>query len=151
MKRAEVVASVFLAALATAVGLGAYRLGLGGVHAPGPGFMPLATAAILGLMAIGQVVRLALAPADTAVGESPFATSRWSTVIVVLLTLAGFGFALETVGLSIAVFLLLLSLFAVVAGKRWWGALVWSALTAVIVRLVAWALGMQFPQGPLGL
>ena len=151
MKRAEVVASVGLAALAAAAGIGAYRLGLGDVHAPGPGFMPFATAAILGLMALGQVVRLALAATHDGGRESSFATSRWSTVLIVLLTLFGFGFTLERIGLSLAVFLLLLVLFGVVARKRWWVALVSSALTAMIVRLVARVLGMQFPQGPLGL
>ena len=34
---------------------GGYRIGPGDIHNPGPGFMPLATAGLLGLMALGQL------------------------------------------------------------------------------------------------
>jgi hypothetical protein len=150
-KQAELFASAFLVALAAAASVGAYRVGLGDLHTPGPGFMPLATAFVLGLMALGQLLGVALATREHTMAEGPFATSRWTSLVVVLGTVLGFGFVLERVGLSVTVFLMLLVLFGVVARKRWWVTLLSSALTALIVRVAARALGMQFPEGPFGL
>ena len=42
----DLVASAFLVALGAATCAGAWRLGLGDVHTPGPGFMPFAAAAL---------------------------------------------------------------------------------------------------------
>lgn len=150
-KDPELYASAVLTAFAAAASVGAYRLGLGDVHNPGPGFMPFATATLLALMALGQLVRVALAPADRDGGAFAFATSRWSVVLIVLGTLFGAGFLFERVGFSIATFLMLVVLFAVVARKRWWVSLLSAALIVAAARLLGKALGMQLPEGPLGL
>jgi len=113
----ELVASAFLTALAGATVIGAWRLGLGSVHSPGPGFMPFATAALLGLMALGRLARLSAGGADAA-DTRPFAQSRWSVVLIVLGTLGGFGLAIERVGFTVSTVLLLLVLFGIVARKR---------------------------------
>ncbi len=60
-RRSELSASAFLTGLAGATCVGAYRLGLGDIHTPGPGFMPFATAALLGLMALGQLLQVVIA------------------------------------------------------------------------------------------
>ena len=151
MKRADLFASAFLTALAAAASAGAYRLGLGDVHNPGSGFMPFATATLLALMALGQLVRLGITTGGDGVGESAFAQSRWSVVTIVLGALFGFGFVLDTVCFSMATFLMLVVLFGVVARKRWWVTLLLAFLIVAIARVVSRALGMQFPEGPLGI
>ncbi len=151
MKWPDIFASAFLTALAAAASVGAYRLGLGDVHNPGSGFMPFATAALLALMALGQLVRVAIARGGEAAGETAFAQSRWSVVLIVLGALFGFGFVLDAVGFSLATFLMLVVLFGPVARKRWWVALLSALLIVAIAHIVSRALGMQFPEGPLGL
>src|SRR6266480_1844976 len=110
----ELMASAFLTALAGATVIGAWRLGLGSIHNPGPGFMPFATAALLGTMALGRLARLSVASRDAA-DTRPFAQSRWSVVLIVLGTLGGFGLAIERVGFTVSTVFLLLVLFGVVA------------------------------------
>ena len=146
----ELVASAFLTALAGATVIGAWRLGLGSVHSPGPGFMPFATAALLGLMALGRLAHLSAGGADAA-ETRPFAQSRWSVVLIVLGALGGFGLAIERVGFTVSTVLLLLVLFGIVARKRWWVALGAAVAIAIIARIALTAVGMQLPPGPLGL
>ena len=150
MNRPDLWASAFLTALAAAACVAAYRLGLGDIGEPGPGFMPLATAAVLGLMALGQLARQLAAAGDGAAGVA-LGRGRWGQALVVLGALAGFGRALETVGFAISAGLMLAVLFWAVARKRWWVALIVAVVVAAIVRLVFKALGVPLPEGPLGL
>ncbi|MGH7388753.1 MAG: tripartite tricarboxylate transporter TctB family protein [Candidatus Rokuibacteriota bacterium] len=150
-KDPELYASAFLFALTAAVVVGAYRLGLGSVHDPGPGFMPFATATLLALMALGQLVRVAMAPPERVAGATAFSTSRWGVVSIVLGTLFGAGFMFERVGFSVATFLMLVVLFGVVARKRWWVTLLSAALVVAAARLLSRALGVPLPEGPLGI
>jgi hypothetical protein len=150
-RRSELSASAFLSALAGAACVGAYRLGLGDVHTPGPGFMPFATAALLGLMALGYLVQVVIANDSDGDKTPAFASSRWAVVVIVLGALAGFGAAIDAMGFSISAFLMLLVLFGVVARRRWWIALLSALLIVCVARVVFRALGMQFPDGPLGL
>jgi putative tricarboxylic transport membrane protein len=147
----ELYASAALLALAAAASVAAYRLGLGTVHNPGPGFMPFAAAALFGLLALGQLVRAALAPAAPADRTPAFAGSRWGLLALVLATLLATGFLFERIGFVLATFLMLVVLFGVVVGKRWWVALLSAALIVAVARLISGALGVPLPQGPLGL
>ena len=147
----DVAASVFLVVLAGTACLVAWRLGLGDVHNPGAGFMPFATAALLGAMALGQLVRQVIGAGGRGAGNRPFAQSRWSLVVIVLGALAGFGVAIERAGFTLSTLFLLLVLFGVVARKRWWVALTAALAIAVVARVVLKALGLQLPDGPLGL
>ena len=143
-------ASAFLTALAGAACVGAWRLGPGTVHNPGPGFMPFAVAALLGLMALGRFVRLAAKRGDAG-DVKPFAGSRWSVVATVLGALAAFGVGIERARFTLSTVFLLLVLFGPVACKRWWVALVAAVAIAVIARVGLTAVGMQLPRGPWGL
>jgi hypothetical protein len=147
----DLAASALLVALAAATCVGAWRLGLGDVHTPGPGFMPFAAAALLGSMALVQLVRLALPSRDRDSDRRPFALSRWSTVVIVLGTLVGFGAAIDTLGFAVSTFLMLSVLFGVIARKRWWVALTVALLIAVVARVAFRALGLALPTGPLGI
>lgn len=147
----DLAASALLVALAAGTCAGAWRLGLGDVHTPGPGFMPFAAAALLGAMALIQLVRLAVAARDQGAGRRAFAQSRWSIIAIVLGTLVGFGAVIDTLGFAISTFLMLSVLFGVIARKRWWMALTVALLIAVVARLAFRALGLELPRGPLGI
>jgi putative tricarboxylic transport membrane protein len=149
-RTSEVLASALLTALAAAACVGAWRLGPGTVHTPGPGFMPLAVAALLGLMALGRLVRVAAETGEA--GDSrPFARSRWGVVAIVLGTLTVFGLAIERVGFTPSTVVVLFVLFGPVARKRWWIALTAAVAIAIAARIGLTAVGMQLPPGPWGL
>jgi putative tricarboxylic transport membrane protein len=147
----DLAASAVLAALAGAACVGAWRLGLGDVHNPGPGFMPFAAAALLGVMAAVQLARGLLSAPPPSEGAAPFAASRWSTVAIVLGALVGFGALIDPLGFALTTFLMLAVLFGVIARKRWWVALAAALTIAVAASLAFRALGLQLPAGPLGL
>jgi putative tricarboxylic transport membrane protein len=149
VKRPELYASAFLAALAAAACAMAYRMGLGDIHNPGPGFMPLATAALLGLMALGELGRDLIVAIRRGAEPAVFAPRGFGTALVVIGALAGFGMAIETLGFSVSAALMLTVLF-VVARMRLWVAVLAAVLIAVIARVIFWALGVPFPEGPLG-
>ena len=151
MKRGDAAASLFLAALSLFTCLLARRLGLGEVHNPGSGLIPFGAAALLGLMALGQFGRSLLAP--TREREEPASgLSRWSQVSIVLGALLGCGVALNPLGFSVSVFLLMVVLLGVVARKSWWATLAISFLivTGAYLVFLKW-LGVEFPRGPLGI
>ena len=146
----ELAASAFLLALGIATCAGAWRLGLGDVHTPGPGFMPFGAAALLAGMAAIQLVRAAVGSrVEGAV--RPFAQSRWGVVGTVLATLAGFGAVIDTLGFAISTLLMLFVLFWVIARKRWWIALAAALTIAIVTRVAFRALGLELPAGPLGI
>jgi hypothetical protein len=147
----DLVASAFLLVLGAGVCVGAWRLGLGDMHSPGPGFMPFAAAAILGSMALVQLVRLAATPGGEGSHERPFARSRWNIVAIVLGTLVGFGAVIGTLGFALSAFLMLLVLFGVIARKRWWVTLAAALLIAIVASVGFRALGLQLPDGPFGI
>ena len=79
-----------------------------------------------------------------------FAPRRFGRALVVIGALAGFGMAIEKLGLSVSAALMLIVLF-VVARLRWRVAVLAAVLIAVLARLIFWALGVPVPEGPLGI
>ena len=152
MKRGDAAASLFLVGLSLFTCLLARRLGLGEVHNPGSGLIPFGAAALLGLMALGQFGRSLLEPARERWEDPASGPSRWSLVSVVLGALLGCGMALNPLGFSVSVFLLMVVLLGVVGRKSWWATLAISFLivTGAYLIFVKW-LGVEFPRGPLGI
>lgn len=152
MKRGDASASLFLVALSGATCLLAWRLGLGEVNNPGSGLIPFGAAALLGLMALGQFGRSLLEPARERRDDLESGPSRRSQVSIVLGALLGWGLALNPLGFTVSVFLLLAVLLGVVARRSWWATLALSALivTGAYLIFVRW-LGVEFPRGPLGI
>ena len=113
--------------------------------------MSFATATLLAAMALGRLVRVAIAPPGPAGAQPARSGSRRGAVSMVLATLFGAGFMLGRTGFSITIFLMLVVLFGVVAGKRWWVSVLSAALVVTVARLLCRALGVPVPEGPLGL
>jgi len=129
----------------------AYRLGVGNVREPGPGLIPFGTAALLGLMSIGLVIRGLFQRLRASGGEKVFQGIRWKTIIFVLCVLQGYGMAFDALGFSLCTFLFIVLLLGVVGRKKWWWTLGTSILIVVVTYFifVVW-LGCEFPRGFLG-
>lgn len=123
-----------------------WRLGIGTFSAPGPGFLPLGAALLIGIFSLaGLWVFRPLGTAEEVQG------GRWNIVLVVV-ALVVFAWLVERLGFLLTTTLFLVFLLRVVQRKRWPLALVLSFLIAAASYGVfqIW-LRAQLPKGLLGI
>lgn len=139
---------LFLLLLSIGICIMAYRLGLGNYNNPGSGFIAFGTAALLGLMSIGMVIRSLPGIVRVHQQKKVFQGIRWKILVFVLSTLVGYGIALNTLGFSVCTFLMMIFFFRVVGGKQWWLTLSLSIFItgAAYLIFMVW-LGCEFPRG----
>jgi putative tricarboxylic transport membrane protein len=112
VKRTYVVVNIFWLVLSTAVCVESWSLKVGGLHNPGPGFLPFYTAILLGLLALIsllQTLKESEGPASEIWGGIQF-----GKLAILLGTLFLYVFLLDRLGFLLGTFLLLLVLFRIV-------------------------------------
>jgi len=126
------------------------RLPLGSWRDPGPGFLPVGSGIILGLLS-GIVYLRARGSKSPEVKESWYSTERWKNLILVLAALFAYAIFLETLGFLLGTLLLLIFLFRGIEPQRWIVSIGGSALASFISYVVfeLW-LKTQLPKGILG-
>lgn len=130
----------------------AFRLGLGDIHNPGPGLIPLGTASLLGLMSIGLSIRSLFEATKASQEEEVFKGVRWGRVILVIFALLGYGISFNFLGFRICTFLLMILLLGVVTRRKWWLTLTISFFIVLCAYLIFDVLlGCPFPKGPFGI
>ena len=127
MKRTYVVVNIFWLVLSTAVCVESWSLKVGGLHNPGPGFLPFYTAILLGLLALISLLQ------TLKESEGP-ASEIWGGIqlgklAILLGTLFLYVFLLDRLGFLLGTFLLLLVLFRIVEPYGWKTILLSSLLT----------------------
>jgi putative tricarboxylic transport membrane protein len=144
----ELGAAVVLLAAALAGLVEAWRLPLGRVVAPGPGFFPFTLAAGLTVTAVLLLVRARRRPAPAPPPATPGGRARLVTVVVALFAYTAL---LGWLGFVLATFLLMLALFRAAEPHRWPVTLLAAASAAVLghVLFKTW-LGVRLPPGPWG-
>jgi putative tricarboxylic transport membrane protein len=143
-------AGLFWTLLGLFASLHAYRLGIGHLQQPGPGFIFFLSG--IGLTLLG-IVNLFMTAREKASGEVPplWRGLKWYKVLFVLIALALFGALLNSAGFLLSTFLLMLFLFKGVEPTRWWVALGSSVVTVLLSYLifVKW-LEVPFPMNVFG-
>jgi putative tricarboxylic transport membrane protein len=127
VKRTYVVVNIFWLVLSTAVCVESWSLKVGGLHNPGPGFLPFYTAILLGLLALIsllQTLKESEGPASEIWGGIQF-----GKLAILLGTLFLYVFLLDRLGFLLGTFLLLLVLFRIVEPYGWKTILLSSLLT----------------------
>ena len=127
MRRTYVVVNIFWLVLSTAVCVESWSLKVGGLHNPGPGFLPFYTAILLGLLALIsllQTLKESKGPASEIWGGI-----QLGKLAILLGTLFLYVFLLERLGFLLGTFLLLLVLFRIVEPYGWKTILLSSLLT----------------------
>ncbi|MGA3174924.1 MAG: tripartite tricarboxylate transporter TctB family protein [Syntrophorhabdales bacterium] len=149
MKRTYAVASIFWLVLAVAVCIESWRLNVGGLRNPGPGFLPFYTAILLGclaLISLLQTLKGAEGPASEIWGGV-----RFGKLGILLGTLFIYVALFDFLGFLLATFLLLLVLFRIVEPYRWKTVLASASLTTAAVYLVFVVfLESRLPRGYFG-
>lgn len=127
MKRTYVVVNIFWLVLSTAVCVESWSLKVGGVHNPGPGFLPFYTAILLGLLALISLLQT-LKESEGSASEI-WGGIQFGKLAILLGTLFLYVFLLERLGFLLGTFLLLLVLFRIVEPYGWKTILLSSLLT----------------------
>ncbi len=127
MKRTYIIVNIFWLVLSTAVCVESWSLKVGGLHNPGPGFLPFYTAILLGLLALIsllQTLKKSGGPASEIWGGIQF-----GKLAILMGTLFLYVFLLDRLGFLLGTFLLLLVLFRIVEPYSWKIVLFSSLLT----------------------
>ena len=128
-----------------------YRLGLGNVYQPGPGFLFFWTGIVVAIMALIVVLQSFRAQAEEEARETPTGRRSATKVILVLVALFLYAVLMEWLGFFIVTFLLFMFLLGVIEKKKWWFAVLVSVAVTLFAYLVfETALQSQLPKGILG-
>jgi putative tricarboxylic transport membrane protein len=143
--------NLFWVVFSLAVVLESWRLDVGSLHAPGPGFLPFIAAGLLGLLAVIALIQSGDGKRETEKGQAGFGGNLLK---VILLTgiLVIYIYLLSVLGFLIDTFLLLLFLFRVMEPLSWKKVLLADLITLVAVYLLFEIfLGTPLPKGFLGI
>ena len=128
------------------------ELPYGGIHDPGPGFLPL----WLGVLLSGMALTLFLTGALRTKGSKPLrdlweANARWGKILLALVFLFLFAVLLDTAGSLVLSFLFLAGLFRFIDPQPWKSVIGWALAGSVGFYFVfeVW-LRLRFPKGILG-
>jgi len=126
-----------------------YRLGLGTVYEPGPGFLFFWTGIVVAILALVVVIKAFRAKLEQ--GPEPlFTPASALKVVSVLLALFLYGAFIEQIGFIIATLMLFLFLLGVVEKKGWlYASLVSIAVTVLAYLVFETGLQSQLPKGLL--
>ncbi|MBI5440856.1 MAG: tripartite tricarboxylate transporter TctB family protein [Deltaproteobacteria bacterium] len=150
--KTHAVRAAVLIGLAAAVCGGSLKLGFGIFSDPGPGFMPLLAAALLGLLSVADLALIACGrSAGTKSDGEIWANIHWPRLLTTLLALFAFAVLLPFLGFSISTLLLLLLLLRQVEPRPWPQVVLYAlGITGASYALFVVALGAQLPAGVLG-
>ena len=149
MGKADRISGTFWFLFSVFVGYHSYRLGLGTLRMPGPGFLFFWTAifiAVLSLIDMGRSLKEAREEAKAGTAGR----SNVTKVVLVVLSLFLYVVLIERLGFVLVTLLLFLFL-AVIERKKWSFAVVVSVIVTALSYLVfEAALKSQLPKGLLG-
>ncbi len=151
MGRADRISGVFWLCFAVLFIIQSYRLGLGTLHKPGPGFLFFWVNIILGVMSVVVLIRAWAGKKTEGPQPALFGGQSLSKIILVLISLFAYVIAMETVGFILVTLLLFIFILGILEKKRWFLTLFVSVVVTVISYLIfeVW-LQSQLPKGFLG-
>lgn len=150
MRRAEQIACLFWILVSVGVCAGAIGLKLGTPSAPGPGFLPFGTGALMGILSIAHLLKITFAPAEAVPGRFLGRELNWRRSLAAVLSISGYALFLPHLGYLLTTFLLMVVLFSLYERRKWWRVGLASVLVIGVTYLVfhIW-LKVQFPSGIL--
>jgi putative tricarboxylic transport membrane protein len=143
------ISSLVWALFSVIVAVASWRIDVGTLHAPGPGFLTFYTAVLLGILSLISVLQ-----SWRGRGKPTGSTWRWSSLWKTGLLLSVLFFyvgLINTIGFLVGSFILLLFLFRVLEPLRWGTVLLASVLTVTATYFIfGIMLGNKLPQALWG-
>lgn len=150
MSKADQISGIFWLLFSVFISVESYRLGLGNLHQPGPGFIFFWTAIAMGVLSIAVFVR-AWAGKKTGEREGPiFDKENVLKIILVLLSLFLYASFMETLGFIPITLLLFIFLLGMIEKKRW-GLTIFVSVTVTAISYLVFEIWLksQLPKGLL--
>jgi len=150
MNQTDRASGLFWLIFSVCVSYESYRLGLGTLHQPGPGFLFFWTGIVTALLSL-IVVLTSLKKRSPEEGQEPLSGKRNVTkIVLVLLSLFLYALLMERLGFLIVTLLFFIFLLGVIERKRWsFAVLVSLIVTALSYLVFETGLQSQLPKGLL--
>ena len=151
MSRADRYSASVWFLLSVFVSYQSYKLGMGSLHEPGPGFVFFWTAVVVGLLSLAVVVQSFVGKAGEEENEGRILTKTGAKkVTLVVIALFLYALLLERAGFVIVTLLLMMFLLRVIEKKPWWLTFLAGVTITVVAYLVfETALQSNLPKGLL--
>lgn len=148
-KRYDQVGGLLWVGLGSALCIGSIKLGLGGLHKPGPGFVPFLTGSLLGLLGIiltlHKTIQISRQKGNEGKSQSKI---EWKQIGLSLIALFVYASLFEPLGFVISTLLFLLFLFKMLMPRKWFMPILLSVSTVIFSYLIFYVwLRVNFPRG----
>ncbi len=150
MGKADRISGVFWLVFGLFICIESYRLGLGTLHKPGPGFLYFWASIFLIIMSIVVLIRTWGSMGTEEAETSIFGKENLRKIVLVLLSLFLYAIFMEMVGFIPITLLLFVYLLGIIEKKRWFYTIFVSVVVTVAAYLIfeTW-LQSQLPKGLL--
>ncbi len=151
MGKADRISGVFWLCFAILAVIESYRLGMGSLHHPGPGFLFFWVNIALGIMSLVVLIRAWAGKKTEEPQPAIMAGQNVKKIILVMLSLFIYVLLMETVGFILVTLLLFIFLLGIIEKKKWFFTIFMSVVVTVVAYLIfeTW-LQSQLPRGFLG-
>jgi len=148
MGKGDLISGIFWLIFSVFICLGSYRLGLGSLHKPGPGFLFFWTGISLGIMSLIVFIRAWKGRKSVASKGSIFGKLNFTKLILVLVSIFLYALFMERLGFIPITFLFFIFILRLVEKKGWlFTLLVTCIVTASSYLLFETWLKSQLPAG----
>ena len=128
----------------------AYRLKLGTIDNPRPGFFPFSAGLIMLILSLVTLFQSIRKKSD-AEKTTRQKTRRWWNIVIILAAVTAYAFSLEKLGFLINTFLFMCLLLKVVEPQTWKAAILGGLITTIAANLLFNVIfRAQIPSGILG-
>ena len=150
MGKADRISGIFWLCFAILMIFQSYRLGLGTLHKPGPGFLFFWVNIVLGIMSLIVLIRAWVGKKEEGPQSAIFGTQNDSKIIFVLISLFLYALLMEIIGFIPVTLLLFIFLLGIIEKKKWY----YTAFVSVVVTVISYLifetwLQSQLPKGLL--
>ena len=151
MGRADRISGTFWLCFSILITIQSYRLGLGTLRQPGPGFLFFWVNILLGIMSLIVLIRAWMGKKVEGAQPALFQGQNIPKIIFVLLSLFLYVILMETLGFILVTLFLFIFLLGMIEKKRWLLTVFVSIVVTVISYLIfeIWLKSM-LPEGLLG-
>ncbi len=148
MGKADRISGLFWLIFSVFASYHAYKLGMGRLHQPGPGFVFFWTGIVIALLSLTVVLRSFGKRSHEEAKGSIFGKGNVTKILFVLLSLFLYGLLMERLGFLIVTLLLFLFLLGIIEKKKW----LFTVLVSLIVTVISYlvfevGLQSQLPKG----